>query len=205
MEIYFPVHPFIWNYDDMYLGINFESKTMNSDELTEYGDPHLHNLRETFFEYQVVKFEQKISRQDANNINIHTWYLASKKIFESDDKTIKITTDSKIKFKDSVFGFIYDPNDVFDKSIYQQDNRSKNHHKSNPQYPTNPIYILKTDVTKINTAMIPRLYIHTHNIKGIFRFSPKDNSKIKFKDSVINPVFYVVVNNLIIIMQITFI
>jgi hypothetical protein len=50
--------------------------------------------------------------------------------------------------------------------------------------------------------LIPLLYIHTHNIKGIFRFSPNDNNKINIRKSVTNGIFYVILDKLIVKLEI---
>lgn len=141
-----------------------------------------------FPDFIVIEQEHCISKLDAKNINIHTWYLTINKLFPIDDKNIIISSDSKIKFKKEVFAFIYDPYNIFDKSIYKYDKKSKSN-----------IMIIKNNIKTTNINLIPKLYIHTHNIKEIFRFSPDDNSQIKFNDTIIiEPVFYTVVDKLIV-------
>ncbi len=193
MNIQFPKYPFVWNYEDMYLPLEYTNNIINDDEVVEIGDSNLSFLIELFPKSKIVKQIQKISKKYCQNINIHTWYLAECKIFETDNNSLTIETNSNLKYKADVFAFIFDPNDVFDKSIYVYD-------KKNTKY----INIIK-DKEKIIPNIIPKFYIHTHNIKGIFRFSPKDNSIIKFNDNVINPVFYTVLKNLIVINQVYFI
>ncbi len=192
MIINFPKYPFIWNYDDMYNPIIYENKIIDSSELIEYGDEHLSGLLGLFPNSIVVKQNQKISKEESVNISIHTWYLAKNKLFKSDNSTAEIDSESNLKFKKEVFGFIYDPNDVFDKSIYNYDKKKNS-----------PITILK-NFSNINSRLIPNIYIHTHSIKGIFRFSPRDNSVIKFKDNITNPIFYVVLDGLILLSSINF-
>ncbi len=192
MIINFPKYPFIWNYDDMYNPIIYENKIIDSNEIIEYGDKYLTQLLELFPNSTVVKQSQKIQKIEAVNLSIHTWYLTKNKLFESDNSTVEIDSESNLKFKKEVFGFVYDPNDVFDKSIYQYDKKKNSH-----------ITILKN--LNINIGLIPNVYIHTHSIKGIFRFSPKDNSIIKFKENITNPVFYVILDGLILLSSIDFV
>ena len=193
MIINFPKYPFIWNYDDMYNPIIYENKIIEKNELIEYGDINLTQLFDLFPNSIIVKQNQKIQKEEAVNICIHTWYLSKFRLFESDNSSIGIESESNLKLKKEVFGFIFDPNDVFDKTIYSY---KKN---KNP-----PISIIK-NFSSIKINMIPDVYIHTHNIKGIFRFSPRENSVIKFNDNITNPTFYVILDNLILLSSIEFI
>jgi hypothetical protein len=67
--------------------------------------------------------------------------------------------------------------------------------ESNKKIPN--IAIIKKK-TSIIPELIPELYIHTHNVKGIFRFSPNDNSKINIKQNINNGIFYIQMDKLII-------
>jgi hypothetical protein len=171
MIIDFPKYPFIWNYDDMYCPIDFENQLIDKSLQQKYSDSELNELISLFPSYLVFEQKQRIKKSDAKNICIHTWYLSKNKLFESNDNSVKIESESILKFKKDVFGFIYDPFDFFDKS-YTLSNRKKN----------TPITIIKKK-SGIKCNMIPLIYLHTHNIQGVFRFSPRDNSSIKFNDS----------------------
>jgi len=184
MEFEFPIYPFIWDYSDMYNLIEYESKILNSDTWNE--DENILYLLEKFPNSQIIESKQIIKSKDsANNINIHTWYLYQKKVFESNNQNIKIITDSKFKFKANINCFIFDPNDIFDNSKIDEKNKK-----------FSTICIIKNKKSII-PELIPSLYIHTHNIKGIFRFSPNDNNKINIKDNITNGIFYVQMDNLI--------
>ncbi len=194
MQIDFPKYPFIWNYDDMYNPLDFSNKILEKPNIQ---DQQLLKLIELFPDYIVVEQKQKIKKEDAVNISIHTWYLSKLRLFESDDHIIKIESDSVIKFKKEVFGFIFDPNNVLDKTFRSE--KKKN----------NPIFIT-SNITSIKKHMIPNVYLHTHNIKGIFRFSPRDNSLIKFNqldntNTENSVVFYTVLEGLITINTVSFI
>lgn len=194
MIVNFPKYPFIWNYDDMYNPILYENKILDKNLIYELLDPNLNDLVELFPNYLIVEQRQKISKSDAKNISLHTWYLSKDKLFNSDDNSISIESDSLIKYKKkNVFGFIYDPDNALDKS-YTIETKKKNI----------PITIIKNK-SSIIVPMIPQLYIHTHNISGIFRFSPRDGYGIRFNDSCVNPRFYTVLDGLICINYIEFI
>jgi hypothetical protein len=184
MDFHFPKYPFLWNYYDMYNPIEFTNKIIEK----KLYDDNINDLINLFADFLVVEQEQRISKVDAKNINIHTWYLSINKLCSFDDNNIIISSDSKIKCKKEVFAFIYDPYNIFDKSIYKYDKKSKAN-----------ITIIKNNIKTTNLNLIPKFYIHAHNIKGIFRFSPDDNSQIKFNDTIIiEPVFYTVVDKLIV-------
>lgn len=188
MEFEFPIHPFIWDYSDMYNLIEFDSRTLNIDEF----DLNILCLLEKFPHSQVIEFKQILkSRESIKNINLHTWYLSSKKIFDSNEKTIKIITDSKVKFKANINCFIYDPNDIFNNITMIEQPEQNNKKK----FPT--ICIIKNKKSII-PELIPSLYIHTHNIKGIFRFSPNDNNMINIKENISNGIFYIQMDKLIV-------
>jgi len=197
MEFEFPKYPFIWNYMDMYNIIDYTSEKLDlskyeikeptePNEINEL-DEHIVFLISKFPDSQVICATQTISSKEcAKNLNFHTWYLSQKNVFETTDTTIKIITDSKYKFKSNVKCFIFDPNDIFDKEIVQTENKFPN------------IMVVKKK-TSIIPELIPLLYIHTHNIRGIFRFSPNDNNKIKIKETIKNDcVFYVILEKLIV-------
>lgn len=185
MEFEFPIYPFIWNYSDMYNLIDYESRIMDLKEF----DENIIYMLEKFPNSMVVEFKQKInSRESAKNLNLHTWYLSQKNIFETSSDKIKIITDSRVKFKSNINCFIFDPNEVFDNSkIEIKDNIKK--------FPT--LCIVKNKKSII-PALIPSLYIHTHNIKGIFRFSPNDNNKIHIRDEITDGIFYIQMDRLIV-------
>lgn len=196
MEFEFPIYPFIWDYSDMYNLIDYHSSQL---ELVDY-DENILYLLEKFPCSQVVDVKQTIKSRDiAKNINIHTWYLRQKKVFECDDKTIKIITDSRVKFKAQINCFIFDPNDIFDNSQIEIKDNIKEQAK---KFPT--ICVVKNKKSII-PALIPQLYIHTHNIKGIFRFSPNDNNKINIKDNITDNIFYIQMDKLIVRFNIIFI
>ena len=129
------------------------------------------------------------SRESVKNLNFHTWYLSQKNVFETTDTTIKVITDSKYKFKSNVKCFIFDPTDIFEK---QSESETIGQEKKFPN-----ITIVKKK-TSVIPELIPLLYIHTHNIKGIFRFSPNDNSKIKIRETVNDGICYIVLEKLIV-------
>lgn len=191
MEFEFPIYPFIWDYSDMYNLIEYESKILDLNEF----DENIKFMFEKFPNSQVVEFKQTInSRESVKNLNIHTWYLSKKKIFETTGDKIKIITDSRTKFKSNVNCFIFDPNDVFDN--LKIDNKDNKENKENSkQFST--ICIIKNNKSII-PELIPSLYIHTHNIKGIFRFSPNDNNKIHIRDEINDGIFYIQLDRLIV-------
>lgn len=192
MEFEFPIYPFIWDYSDMYNLINYNSSQLEPEAY----DENILYLLEKFPGSQVVDVKQTIkSRDTAKNINIHTWYLGQKKVFECDDKTIKIITNSIVKFKAEINCFIFDPNDIFDNSQIEIKEQAK-------KFPT--ICVVKNKKSII-PALIPQLYIHTHNIKGIFRFSPNDNSKINIKENIRDDIFYIQMDKLIVKFNVIFI
>lgn len=183
MEFEFPIYPFIWDYSDMYNIIEYESKLLN---LNEY-DENIIYMLEKFSSSQIVEFKQIInSRESVKNLNLHTWYLSQKNFFETIDDKIKIITNSKAKFKSNINCFIFDPNDIFKNSkIKEETNKNKT------------ICIIKNKKSII-PELIPSLYIHTHNIKGIFRFSPNDNNKIYIKEEITDGIFYIQMDKLIV-------
>jgi hypothetical protein len=183
MEFEFPIYPFIWDYSDMYNLIEYESKILNQNDW----DENIIYLLEKFPNSQIIESKQIISKDSAKNINIHTWYLYQKKVFESNNQNIKILTDSKLKFKANINCFIFDPNDIFDNTKIEIDEKNTKFTR---------ICIIKNKKSII-PELIPSLYIHTHNIKGIFRFSPNDNNKINIKKNILNGIFYVQMDNLI--------
>lgn len=183
MEFEFPIYPFIWDYSDMYNIIELESKILNIND----HDENIKYLLEKFPNSQIIESKQIIkSRDSAKNINIHTWYLYQKKVFESNNQSIKIITDSKLKFKANINCFIFDPNDIFDNTNIELGEKKN----------ISSICIIKNKKSII-PELIPSLYIHTHNIKGIFRFSPNDNNKINIRENISNGIFYVQMDNLI--------
>lgn len=192
MEFEFPKYPFLWDYSDMYNLINYTSKEINLEDLilkSDESDEHLIFLSEKFPGSKIICSNQVVSsRNSTKNLNIHTWYLSQQKAFEQTESNIKILTNSKYKFKSQVDCFIYDPFNTIDNTIFEK-----------TKFPNVAIIKKKSSVIP---ELIPLLYIHTHNIKGIFRFSPNDNNKINIRESVNNGIFYVVLNKLIVKLQI---
>lgn len=188
MEFEFPIYPFVWDYSDMYNLIEYSSTPLENKE--DFDETILF-LLEKFPGYKIVSSNQIInSIANATNLNFHTWYLSQQNVFEKTDSIIKILTDSKYKFKSNVKCFIFDPNDIFDNSIYPQEKKFPN------------IVIIKKKASII-PELIPLLYIHTHNIKGVFRFSPNDNNKIKVRDNISIGIFYIVLDRIIIKFNLT--
>ena len=83
---------------------------------------------------------------------------------------------------------MFDPNDIIDNTIFEK-----------TKFPNVAIIKKKKSVIP---ELIPLLYIHTHNIKGIFRFSPNDNNKINLRESVNSGTFYVILEKLIVKLEI---
>ena len=192
MEFEFPKYPFLWDYSDMYNLINYTSKEINLEELKsnpDNSDEHLIFLADKFVGYKIIEAIQIVnSRNSTKNLNIHTWYLSQLKVFEQTESNIKIITDSRFKYKSNVRCFVYDPMDQIDNTIFEK-----------TKFPNVAIIKKKTSVIP---ELIPSLYIHTHNIKGIFRFSPSDNNKINLKESVKSGIFYIVLDKLILKLEI---
>ncbi len=180
MEFEFPKYPFIWNYSDMYNLINYT--ILNSEEI----DENINFLLEKFPNSQIINIKQIIETHEfAQNLNLHTWYLNSLKFFETTELNIKIITNSKIKFKSNVKCFIFDPNDIFIKSEYNSNKKGA-------------VMAIIKNKNSIIPELIPNLYIHVHNLKGILRFSPNDNNKINIKKDIYDGIFYVIMEKLIV-------
>lgn len=193
MEFEFPKYPFLWNYLDMYNFIDYTSKELNLEELNleelesnqNNQDEHIIFLSEKFPNCKIINSTQIInSRESTKNLNIHTWYLTQQKVFEQNETNIKIITDSRFKYKSNVRCFIFDPNDLIDNTIFEK-----------TKFPN--IAIIKKK-TSIIPELIPLLYIHTHNIGGIFRFSPNNNNRINIKEFVSSGIFYIILDKLIV-------
>lgn len=179
MEFSYPKYPFIWNYSDMFQ-IPDWSLTTN---LNDINDNNLNNILLKYPNHQVIRTTQKIKSDDIN-INFHTWYINKLNVFTSNDTMIHIKTNSKFKFKANVCGHIYDPNDLFE-NLYE--NSKKN------------LLIIKNINNLVNISTI---YINTHSIKNIIRFSPKSNSEFKLKANITNGRFYIIVDTAIIVSDI---
>ena len=217
MEFEFPKYPFVWDYSDMYNIIEYSSKRIESknqkeslehvepsepsepSEPYESFEPHkpfepdenIDFLLSKFPDSQIVYATQTISsRESAKNLNFHTWYLSQKNVFETTETTIKVITDSKYKFKSNVKCFIFDPMDIFEKESELETKTTMQEKKFSN------ITIVKKKISVI-PELIPLLYIHTHNVKGIFRFSPNNNNKIKIRETINNGICYVVLEKLI--------
>lgn len=192
MEFEFPIYPFIWDYSDMYNFIDYQSSQV---EPISY-DENIQYLLEKFPGSQVIDAKQTIkSRESAKNINIHSWYLVQKNIFECDEKIIKIITNSRIRFKTQINCFIFDPNNIFDNSQIKVKEQLK-------KFPT--ISVIKNKKSII-PELIPKLYIHIHNVGGIIRFSPNDNNKINIKENITDDIFYIQMDKLIVRFNVIFI
>lgn len=191
MEFEFPKYPFLWNYLDMYNCIDYTSKKLNFEELKSNQnnqdnlDEHIIFLSEKFPNCEIIYSTQIInSRIFTKNLNIHTWYLTQQKVFEQNETNIKIITDSRFKYKSNVRCFVFDPNDLIDNTIFEK-----------TKFPN--VAIIKKKISII-PELIPLLYIHTHNVDGIFRFSPNNNNKINIKESISSGIFYIVLDKLIV-------
>lgn len=192
MEFEFPKFPFLWDYSDMYNLIDYNSKELDIEEIKSNPndfDEHLLFLADKFIGSKIIESTQIINSRDlTKNLNIHTWYLSQLKVFEQTDSSIKIITNSKFKYKSNVNCFIYDPTDQIDNTIFEK-----------KKFPN--IAVIKKK-TSIIPELIPFLYIHTHNIGGIFRFSPNDNNKINLRSSVKSGIFYIILDKLIVRLKI---
>lgn len=182
MEFEFPKYPFIWDYFDMYAQPKYKILKLNQ---TDY-DTNTIFLLEKFINFEIFESTQYFnSTEQIKNLNIHTWYLSQLNVFETTDTNIKIITNSMLKYKSNVQCFIFDPNDIFDNSKYEINKKTPN------------IAIIKQKKSII-LELIPKLYIHTHNIKGIFRFSPNNNNVIRLREGVANGIFYLILDKIII-------
>lgn len=192
MEFEFPKYPFLWDYSDMYNLIDYNSKELNLEKIESNSDDydeHLIFLSDKFPGSKIILSTQTVNLRDSTkNLNIHTWYLSQQKVFEQTESTIKIITDSKFKYKSNVRCFVFDPTDQIDNTIFEK-----------TKFPNIAIIKKKTSVIP---ELIPSLYIHTHNIKGIFRFSPNDNNKINIRELVKSGIFYIILDKLIVRLEI---
>ena len=186
MEFEFPRYPFIWDYMDMYNQIDYQSKVLDKDDF----DEHILFLIKKFPNSKIIESIQTIkSIENVKNLNIHTWYLSHLNVFETTELNIKIITNSTFKYKSNVNCFIFDPYDIFDNSIFEFDKKFNN------------VAVIKNKKSII-PSLIPKLYIHIHNINGILRFSPNDNNKINLKKHInhdINlDICYIILDKLIV-------
>ena len=177
----------------MYSPIDYSNKIIKKEDLDKYSDNNLLILSEIYPNSIIVEQTQNILSSNAKNLSVHTWYLSKNNLFENDESKILVSTDSEYKYKNEVVAYIFDPNNLFDKSIYISN-------KKNQKY----ITIIKQSQL-IKPSFISNLYLHTHNIDGIFRFSPKNNSKIKFNSHINSGIYYVIVEGLILLSKITII
>ena len=180
----FPKYPFIWNYNDMYEIINYD--------IEEYIDETdtINKLKEIYIDHKIVKTKQIIKRENIKNINIHTWYLSEEKIYDSNENDILISINKKIDYKKKVYGFIFDPNNIFDISnTFHKKNKNDN------------IVIIK-NINNISRNLDFMNYIHVHTINNICRFSPGTNNIIKIKDLINNDKFYTILDKIIVINEI---
>ena len=173
MEIIYPKYPFLWNYDDMFNVFEYNIKEIKNDHNEEIID--LSNL---FPDKNIVEINQKIRQENAEKLilNLQTTYLAKLNFFESDEFHLKLKKNSKINLKKEVQVFVYDPYDNLETSEYN---------------PKNICIVKNFKIIEDNICNIPTLYMRTHVIKGIVRFSPSNNSNIIFKNK-INQIFYTV-------------
>jgi hypothetical protein len=182
----FPKYPFIWNYEDMY---NFYD--YHVEEYIKDSDQNIIELLKIFENYKIVKTKQIIKKDNIKNINLHTWYLSEDNIFESDDKEISIIINKRIDYKKNVFGFIFDPNNIFEISYDLFHNiHNKDKHKK--------ISIIK-DIRNVKKDLKLYNYIHVHSIRDICRFSPDTNNIIKIKNDIQNNIFYIILDKIIVI------
>jgi len=173
----------------MYKQINYQSKVLEKDDF----DEHILFLINKFPNSKIIESIQTIqSIENVKNLNIHTWYLSHLNVFETTESHIKIITNSTFKYKSNVNCFIFDPYDIFDYSVLEFDKKINN------------IAIIKNKKSII-PSLIPKLYIHIHNIKGIFRFSPNDNNKINLKHDINQGICYIILDKLILKFKITII
>jgi len=186
----FPKYPFLWNYDDMYNIIDYTVEDYNN-KVKDYNDNIIIGLNKIFPSHKIIKTTQKILRSEIKNINIHTWYLSFENIFTSNNTDVNIKIDSEIEYNKKVFAFIFDPNSIFEISRDKIVNNINN------------ITIIK-NINNINNFKSNNFmhHIHIHNVDGILRFSPNENSQIKIKNDVINNIFYTILNNIIVINEI---
>jgi hypothetical protein len=190
MEFEFPKYPFVWDYYDQYNLFDYKSVQIDIEQLKHNEnltifDEHLIYLESKFPKYKIIHSIQTVkSRNLIQNLNIHTWYLSQLKVFEQTETNIKIMTNSRFKYKSKVKCFIYDPANILVNMEIKKTNNEN-------------IAIIKNK-NSIIPKLIPLLYIHVHNIKGIFRFSPNDNNKINLSDGINNGTFYIVLDKLIV-------
>jgi hypothetical protein len=173
MELNYPKYPFLWNYNDMFFPIDYNTKSIKNDHNEE-----ISRLSELFPNKNIIEINQKILLENIDKLilNIQTTYLAKLECFESDEFNLKLITNYKINYKKDVPVFVYDPYNNLKTEEYNKKN----------------ICIVKNfKIIEENVSNIPTLYIRTHTIKGIIRFSPSNNSFIKFKNNK-NPIFYTV-------------
>jgi hypothetical protein len=185
MEIIYPTYPFLWNYNDMFNNIEYKTVPLTNDFNEE-----IKNLTELFPNKNIVKITQIIKNDNINELilNLQTTYLSRLREFESDDYNLKINTIHKIDYKKKVPVFVYDPYDNLEIQEYNSQN----------------ICIIKNlEIIKENINSIPLLYTRTHTIKKIIRFSPSNNSKIKFKNNE-NSIFYTITEFSIVMNDIIF-
>jgi hypothetical protein len=187
----FPKYPFIWDYNDMY---NLSDYVIEEYDITS--DTNIIELLKIYEKHKVVKTKQIINRENIKNINIHTWYLSEDQIIDSDDYNIHILLNKNLNYKKNVFGFIFDPNNIFEISsdILHRNYEIKRNCDKN-------ILIIK-NINNIKKDMKTSNYIHVHYIKNIFRFSPGNNNIIKIKDNVKNSIFYTILDKIIVVNEI---
>ena len=171
MDFSYPIYPFLWNYDDMYQQVVYRVVDNTNDLET------LDTLKNIFVDKNVISTEQIINKQERYNINFQCHYISDK--FEKTDDNIIINSSCKLNYKNNINVFVWDKNNVIDpnKDYHElaRNNKKQNINSSN-------LLIVK-DLQNVNTKTFDSsiLYIRTHKIGGIFRFSP-NNTKIKIKN-----------------------
>jgi len=182
----FPKYPFIWNYNDMYDIIDYKL-----EEYIDNSDINIIKLQEIFKNHEIIKTKQVIKRDNIKNINIHTWYLSEDKIYDSNTNNIIVLINKKVNYKKKVYGFIFDPNNIFEicSNIFHKKSKNEN------------ITIIK-NINNIYINLELLNYIRVHDIDNICRFSPGTNNIIKIKADIITNKFYTILNKIIIINEI---
>lgn len=164
MEITYPKYPFLWNYDDMFNQVEYTMSNLQPDyneiikKLSEiYPDKNIVNINQTV----------KLENSDKLILNTQTTYLSKLDCFESDEFNLKLITNYKIDDKKKIPVFVFDPHDNLEIEKYD---------------PKKLCIVKDINIIEENKDSMPTLYMRTHTIKNIIRFSPSNNSKIIFKN-----------------------
>lgn len=164
MEITYPKYPFLWNYDDMFNEVEYTMSNLqpNHDEIIK-------KLSEIYPDKNIVNINQtvKLENSDKLILNTQTTYLSKLDCFESGEFNLKLITNYKIDDKKKIPVFIFDPYDNLKTEKYD---------------PKKLCIVKDIKIIEENKDSMPILYMRTHTIKNIIRFSPSNNSKIIFKN-----------------------